>query len=1031
MKGTQSVSGAEHLIPAQYTVIELLGQGASGAVYLVADEHANQKRFALKKVMGAVREEHRGFPYEHAALQRLSHPALPRIYRVLQSDDHERFYILMDYAEGSSLEVVRQVMPGKRFSLHAALTLLTPVMEAVSYLHRQHPHLIHGDIKPSNIIVPIAGASTPAKLVDFGGTTNVSSDAGQRTLNFRAPEQFGKSASRRTDVYALGAIYYTLLTGTVPPAACDRLARLNAGEPDPLVPMDQFTPSDQILAGAIHRALSIRRNDRFDSVEQFRAALWQVIHADPLPPVTHLPEPEVVVPAEKPHAVSDDSLPEVETPAPDDDATIQLAPSKPRLVPAPPEAEIPAPDDDATMQAAPSGPLLAPAPPGEGKPPGQPSSQGGSAVLRRKKRRVKTHGKHKRRALLLAGLVFLLVCATGAGIANQAYAAQYQKEVALAQAGIQHLQTAVSLIQGWSKNPFAAASVTPARREFAAASATFAQLDTDLHALPGVGTSIPGIGTRLSAALHVVPVAMSIAQAGVIGCDALNVLISGFREPLSTGNGLTLEDLTAIGEDLHQVEADFKQASAQVNALQPGDLQLDPRVGKAVAAFHHYLPSLQALLHEADQLLPVLPALLGIGTPAYYLVEILDSTQLRPGGGFIKDYGFATLSGGRLSAAHVSDTNLLDTRFTATGQTLTLPPAYSWFTLAPGSWSLRDSNLDADFPTAAVYAEQNFNRESPRVALQGVMAVTTTFMEHMLAITGPIAIPELHETVTATNLVDRIHYYELGPGGQRASVLLSPGGPSTPSRYFIERLAQGFLARMHQLSSSALPKVLQSLGSALRTKDLQIYFNAPAAEDLLTQAQLAAAIRASTGDNLLVVDANLAADNANQFITSALDDRVTIDGSGNATHQTTMRYAWVTNNGAAYGPPLYRDYVRVYVPQGSSLQAQQGWQPQGTSRAFSHEVWAGFFTLSYGQTVTVTLTWKEKGIAKEDAAGWHYRYLVQRQAGATWTLGVQVTLPACAVRTHTSGGHLAQNGRSVTLAQSLTEDTNLEIDYRC
>jgi serine/threonine protein kinase len=1030
MKGTQSVSGAEHLIPAQYTVIELLGQGASGAVYLVADEHANQKRFALKKVMGAVREEHRGFPYEHAALQRLSHPALPRIYRVLQSDDHERFYILMDYVEGSSLEVVRQVMPGKRFSLHAALTLLTPVMEAVSYLHRQHPPLIHGDIRPSNIIVPIAGAPIPAKLVDFGGTSNVSSDAGQRTLNFRAPEQFGRSASRRTDVYALGAIFYTLLTGTVPPAASERLARLNAGEPDPLVPMDQFTPSDQILAGAIHRALSIRRNDRFDSVEQFRAALWQVIHADPLPPVTHLPEPEVVVPAEKPHAVSDDSLPEVETPAPDDDATIQLAPSKPRLVPAPPEAEIPAPDDDATMQAAPSGPLLAPAPPGKGKPPGQPSSQGGSAVLRRKKRRVKTHGRHKRRALLLAGLVFLLVCATGAGIANQAYAAQYQKEVALAQAGIQHLQTAVSLLQAWSKNPFAATSVTPARREFAAASAAFAQLDTDLRSFPGVGTSIPGIGTRLSAALHVVPVAMSIAQAGVIGCDALNVIISGFREPLSTGNGLTLDNLAAIVDDLHQVEADFKQASAQVNALQPGDLQLDPRVGKAVAAFHQYLPSLQALLQKADQLLPALRALLGIGTPAYYLVEILDSTQLRPGGGFIKDYGYATLIGGRLSAAHISDTNLLDTGFTASGQTLALPPAYSWFTLAPGSWSLRDSNLDADFPTAAAFAEQNFSREGSRVVLQGVMAVTTTFMAHMLDITGPIAIPELHEKVTGTNLLDRIHYYELGPGErQGGSVLLSPGGNA--SRYFTEQLAQGFLARMHQLRSSVLPKVLQSLGSALRTKDLQIYFNDRAAEDLLRQAQLAASIRTSTGDNLLVVDANLAADNANQFITSALDDRVTIDVSGNATHHTTMRYAWVTNNGAAYGPPLYRDYVRVYVPPGSSLQAEQGWQSHGTSQAFGREVWAGFFTLSYGQTATVTLTWTEKGIAKEDAAGWHYRYLVQRQAGATWTLGVQVTLPACAVRARTSGGHLAQNGQSVTLAQSLTEDTHLAIDYRC
>jgi len=101
------------------------------------------------------------------------------------------------------------------------------------------------------------------------------------------------------------------------------------------------------------------------------------------------------------------------------------------------------------------------------------------------------------------------------------------------------------------------------------------------------------------------------------------------------------------------------------------------------------------------------------------------------------------------------------------------------------------------------------------------------------------------------------------------------------------------------------------------------------------------------------------------------------------------------------------------------------------ARLFDREVWAGSFTLSYGQTSTITLTWTEKGVAKKDAAGWHYQYLVQRQAGTQWTLNVQITLPSCVVRTHTSGGLLSHNRQATTLTRSLTEDTNLGIDFSC
>ena len=1048
MHDVLSTFHAGHLIRWQYRVIDLLGQGASGAVYLVADERTHQKLFVLKEVMHAVREERDGFPFDAAALKQLDHPALPRIYRVFYNVNHDRFYILMDYVEGSSLEVMRPLLPGKRFSLHAAMTLMSPIMDAVSYLHRQHPPLIHGDIKPSNIIAPTAGAPTPLKLVDFGGVKNLCTDATAQhsALNFRAPEQYGGKASRSADVYALGAIFYTLLTGEVPAAASDRLARLNAGEPDPLLPMNQSMPSVQMVAHAIHRALSISSHDRFANVEQFREALWQVLPANQM--VTQTPELPMVGPAGE-HMGSlvfgpmiTLSIEEKNT-GPDVNPVATQTPELPMVGPAGErtgldaepdvsivEVEIPTLIANATIQAEVT-PPLSPAFLAEGKSPVKVSSQEGSPVLLRGERHLPNNGradgkdkrqKRKARTFSLVVLVFLLICTIGSGLAIVGYQTYktYKNDVALAQVGIKHLQTALSLMQAWSKQPLDTPLVTHAQQEFAAASAVFARLDTDLQSFPGASTSIPSYGARLSAALRLVPVAMKISLAGVAGCDALNVIISRFHEPLSTSHGLTIEDLAAIGKDLHQIEADVNQAATQVNALRPADLQFDSRIGKAIAAFHQYLPSLQALLQETDQLLPVLPSLLGISAPAYYLVEILDSTQLRPGGGLIKDYGFATFIGGRLSAAHITDVNLLDTRFIATGQTLPLPSAYRWFDLASSSWTFRDSNLDADFPTAAGYAERNYNSEGGRVALQGVIAITPQLIERALEITGPINVPELHETVTAGNLIDRIHYYELGPGSKSGSV----------SSYFTELLAQDFLARIHQLPSSVLPKVLQLLGSSLRTKDLQIYFNASPAENLLQLNHVDAAIQTSLGDNFLVVDANIAADNANQFITSTLDDRVTIDGSGNASHHATIRYAWL-KNGDVYGSPLYRDYARIYVPPGSSLQEQQGWQPLGTSEAFDREVWAGSFTLAYGQTDTITLTWTEKGIAKKDAAGWHYQYLIQRQAGTQWMLNVQVTLPSCVVRTQTSGGLISHNGQITTLTRSLTGDMNLGVDYSC
>ena len=405
MNNTQPPSQVKFFIQGQYAVVDLLGQGASGAVYLVKDERNHQNHFVLKEVMHAIRKERRGSPFDARVLRRLKHLALPRIYQVFPGDKHDRFYLLMDYIEGSNLVVVQRSVPGQRFSLPEAMTLMSPILDAVSYLHRQHPPLIHADIKPSNIIVPKAGA--PSVLVDFGGGKDLEADtlAQQRTLPYRAPEQAGQGMSPRTDMYALGATFYTLLTGTVPAAASDRVARLAKREPDPLVPVNQIAPYVRLtVARAIHGALSIQSDDRFATVEQFREVLWQFM-TTAQPSWLQVPEPMITSALEETKTEPD--VPPVVTQvlelaegAPAEDQMGQDAEPDATM----PEGEILIVMVDALIEAevasapASSGPHLSSALAGEDHPAGKGSLHERSPGLRPKKPGFLATGRARRRA---------------------------------------------------------------------------------------------------------------------------------------------------------------------------------------------------------------------------------------------------------------------------------------------------------------------------------------------------------------------------------------------------------------------------------------------------------------------------------------------------------------------------------------------------------------------------------------------------------------------------------------------------------
>ena len=287
MQNVQTPLPVGTIIHRRYRVEDQLDKSSSGAIYLVKDQRNKQKLFVLKEMIPPSKKGEHRLPLQSVLLKRLDHPALPHVYDVFNDEIQGRAYIVMNYIEGSNLEILQQQQPGRRFSLPRIMSIMAPIVDAVTYLHSQHPPIIHGNIKPVNIIVPkgVGGAM----LVDLGSAkeydTNTSITLARRsTSSYGAPEQYSSGTSPRTDIYALGATLYTLLTGTVPADALYRLAQLNEKKPDPLMPVNRIAPGVPIaVAKTVHRAMSISSHYRFSTVEQFWRALNGCSKAQQLP----------------------------------------------------------------------------------------------------------------------------------------------------------------------------------------------------------------------------------------------------------------------------------------------------------------------------------------------------------------------------------------------------------------------------------------------------------------------------------------------------------------------------------------------------------------------------------------------------------------------------------------------------------------------------------------------------------------------------------------------------------------------------
>ncbi|MBE2199454.1 MAG: serine/threonine protein kinase, partial [Anaerolinea sp.] len=264
----------------RYRIVKLIGQGGFGAVYRAWDLSLN-KPCALKENMDTSDEAQRQFQREAAMMADLIHPNLPRV------TDHfyvpgKGQYLVMDFVEGRGLDQVLAER-GHPLDEDEAIGWIEQVCDALHYLHSRKPPIIHRDIKPENIIITPEGR---AMLVDFGiskiydPTLATTIGAKAVTPGYSPPEQYGGGTTdTRTDIYALGATLYKLVTGQEPPESVQRMVGgVMLVEPRKINKL--VSPA---VEQAILRATEVSTTRRYQSVAELRDALHQSAVAPPIP----------------------------------------------------------------------------------------------------------------------------------------------------------------------------------------------------------------------------------------------------------------------------------------------------------------------------------------------------------------------------------------------------------------------------------------------------------------------------------------------------------------------------------------------------------------------------------------------------------------------------------------------------------------------------------------------------------------------------------------------------------------------------
>jgi len=578
--------------------------------------------------------------------------------------------------------------------------------------------------------------------------------------------------------------------------------------------------------------------------------------------------------------------------------------------------------------------------------------------------------------------------------------------------------------------------VNSALNSFAEAVAT---VDGKYKVLINIANSIPILKNEVANRQNILLAGQEIALGNTYLIKGLNDSISASTTPINRAQIITTHLRAAL--------PNYESAVKHMNTISADSLPLEYQ-----ASYDEYTKLFTAIVSDFKKIVEMGDAaqeIFGGKGLRRYLVVFQNESELRPTGGFAGSFAVMTVKDGQLESFKVTPGGSYDLQ----GQldVSVEPPAP--LLLLNKRWEFQDSNWFPHFPASAEKMLW-FYQHSRNQTADGVIAINSSVLERLLAVMGPVTEPNRKLTITADNAINTI----------RKVVETGPEKEANKPKQIIADLAAQFLASFKNLKPTDVLPLIASAKDALEQKEIQMYVTDWRAEQTITDFGFGGNLITTQPDQdyLMVVNTNIQGQKTDSSIKQHIAHQAEITADGSVLDTVIITREHIGLGGEKMYGSTNIDYLRIYVPEGSTLVSAGGfvWPDESAFRSpapwtkkdsfltsvekvrltdpetgtrvtdeFGKTAFGNWVITEPGQTSQIYFTYrlpqkidltntnqslKESLLSSNQTAS--YRLVMQRQSGCDSTFESQIITPPNWSPAWTEGKDivLAGNGMTIT-----------------
>ncbi len=504
---------------------------------------------------------------------------------------------------------------------------------------------------------------------------------------------------------------------------------------------------------------------------------------------------------------------------------------------------------------------------------------------------------------------------------------------------------------------------------------------TPLRIIPLIGWYVADAQRGVNAAIYGLDGGIKFVDAvtpyaDVLGLKGKGTFLGGTaQERLAKA----IETLSKVAPQIDDVGRDLGSAKKEVDQIgawrYPNFLPGHP--GSKIDTAKKGIDQIESLLVDSKPLLVVLPKIMGEDRERKYLILFQNDKELRPTGGFITAYAVFRVNKGVITSEGSDDIYRLDDTLL---KKVPPPPAIVKYLPGVSSLNLRDTNLSPDYRASMEQFEQLYQYTQGKKDIDGIVALDTQFVSDMMKVLGPIDAYGTKFTPDKTDACDcpQIIYELEKYADQRV------GYANGARKDIIGVLMQQMMAKAFNAPKSSWPNLLETGINSLRQKHLLLYFHDQESQNAAEILDFAGRLNQYDGDYLHINEANFAGAKSNLYIQEKVSQTVQKDGD-KLKKTLTINYKYpkagddcsLERKGGLCLAGIYRDYIRIYAPKGSTLTKSSGAEVNFTAhQELDKTYFDGFFTLRPQGTAKLTLEY-----TVPVKVGSQYKLLIQKQPG--------------------------------------------------